>query len=295
MERNALVWDDLRILLSVARGGSNKGAARALEVDPATVSRRLTALEASLDQKLFRTSRGKRVPTDAGTRLLAIAERMDAELRAASRELGEDAARPSGVVRVSTVDAIAVSVLAPAIRVMRARHPAILLELLVTPTILDLSRGDADLAVRLTRPTEKVLKRKRLARLEMGLFAHPDLLARVRVDASSPGRGERLPIVEYGAALTPVPESEHVRAILPSAEVVLRTTSVGSVITAIETAQAAGVVPIAFVARRPGLVRIRISAPPPRDCWLAVHPDAARVRRIRAACELVEEAFAALR
>jgi DNA-binding transcriptional LysR family regulator len=294
MERNALAWDDLRILLSVARAGSNKRAARALEIDPATVSRRLTALEASLAQKLFRTSKGKRVPTEAGARLVAIAERMDSELLSAHRELGEDAARPSGVVRVSTVEAIATSVLGPALGAMRARHPAILLELLVTPTVLDLSRGDADLAVRLTKPTEKGLRRKRLARLELGLFARADLLARVGVDATSPGRGERLPMVEYGSALIAVPETDHVRAVLPLADVALRTTSVGSVLSAIETGQAAGIVPVAFVTESADLVRVRIKPPPVRDVWLVVHPDAARVPRIRAACELVEEAFAAL-
>lgn len=295
MEPSALVWDDLRVLLAVARAGSNKRAARALGVDPATVSRRIGALETALAQKLFRTGRGKRVPTAAGARLVAVAERMDGELLAARRELGQDAARPTGVVRVSTVDVIAVSVLAPALGAMRARHPGVVLELLVTPSVLDLARGDADLAVRLTKPTEKGLRRKRLARLELGLFARPELLKRVRVDPIAPGRGERLPLVEYGSALTAVPEAEHVRAILPLAEVALRTTSVGSVLAAIEAGHAAGVVPAAFVAKRADLVRLRIPPPPPRDVWLAVHPDAARVPPIRAACEMVELAFAKVR
>ena len=216
MERSALAWDDLRVLLAVARAGSNKRAARALRVDPATVSRRITALETSLGQKLLRVSKGRRVPTEAGARLVAIAERLDAELLAAHRELGEGAALPRGVVRVSTVDVIAASVLAPAIGAMRAAHPGIVLELLATPTVLDLARGDADVAVRLTEPTEEGLKRKRLARLELAVFARRDLLARVGIDPAAPGRGEHLPLVEYGAALTAVPETDHVRAALPT-------------------------------------------------------------------------------
>ncbi|MDQ3033235.1 MAG: LysR family transcriptional regulator [Myxococcota bacterium] len=294
MERSALVWDDLRILLAVARAGSNKRAAKALRVDPATVSRRIGALEAALAQKLFRVNKGRRVPTDAGARLVAMAERLDAELLAAHRELGESAARPQGVVRVSTVDVIAAHVLAPAIGAMRAEHPGLVLELLATPTVLDLARGDADVAIRLTEPTEEGLKRKRLARLELAVFAHRALLERVGIDAAAPGDGEGLPLVEYGAALTAVPETDSVRAILPRADIVLRTTSVGSVLGAVEHGQAAGVLPVSFARRVPDLARLQTPALPARDVWLAVHPDAARVPRIRAACELIELAFAQL-
>lgn len=287
-------WDDLRVLLAVARAGSHKRAAKALRVDPATISRRVAALERSLGQTLFRASKGKRLPTDAGARLVAIAERLDRELLAARHEIQESASAPAGVVRVSTVDVVAALMLAPRLGVMREKHPAVVLELLATPTVLDLSRGDADVAIRITEPSEEGLKRKRIARLSMGVFAREDLLTRAKIDPNAPGTGKNLPIVEYGAALTAVPETEHVRRLLPDAVCVMRTTSVGSVLGAVEAGHAAGVLPV-VVMRTAGVRALRLPPPPSRDVWLVVHPDAARVPRIRAACEMIELAFANVR
>lgn len=294
MKTGALAWDDLRVLLAIARGGSHKRAAKALRVDPATISRRAAALETALGQKLFRAEKDRRVPTEAGAKLVLIAQRLEDELVAAQRELAERDEAPRGVVRVSTVDVVAALMLGPALGVMRRLHPGVVLELLATPTVLDLRRGDADVAIRLTEPKEEGLKRKRLARLELAVFAHEALLRARGIDAKSPGTGKGLPMVEYGAALTAVPETEHVRRLLPDAEVVMRTTSVGSVLGAVEAGHAAGVLPTA-VTTRPELVRLALPPPPRRDVWLAVHPDAARVPHIRAACEMIEAAFAPLR
>jgi DNA-binding transcriptional LysR family regulator len=287
-------WDDLRVLFAVARFGSHKRAAKALAVDPATVSRRIAALEELVGQPLLRVAGGKRVPTEAGARLVAIAERMQHDLVIAQRELGESE-EARGVVRVSTVDVVATAVLGPALRAMRKLHPHLILEVIATPTVLDLTRGDADVAVRITKPKEDGLVRKRLASLDMRLFAHPKLLERCGIDARAPGEGggdgAGLPIVEYTGALTAVPETEHVRALLPRAEVVHRTTSVASVMMAVLAAQAAGVVPGAMLPPKHGLSELAIPPPPSRDVWLVVPPAARKVPRVRAACEAIELAF----
>lgn len=284
-------WDDLRVLFAVARAGSHKRAARVLGVDPATVSRRIAALEETVGQPLLRMAGGRRVPTDAGARLVAIAERMQHDLVVAQRELGEGSEEPRGVVRVSTVDVVATAVLGPALRAMREKHPDVILEVIATPQVLDLSRGDADVAIRITKPKEDGLVRKRLASLDMRLFAHPKLLERCGIDARAPGDGAGLPVVEYTGALTAVPETDHVRARLPRAEVVHRTTSVASVMTAVLAAQAAGVVPGAMLPPRHGLAELAIEPPPSRDVWLVVPPAARKVPRVRAACEAIELAF----
>lgn len=288
-------WDDLRVLFAVARTGSHKRAARLLEVDPATVSRRIAALESAIGQPLLRVTGGRRVPTEAGARLVAIAERTQHELVSARREIGEASQAPRGVVRVSTVDVVATAVLGPSLRAMRRAHPELVLEVIATPTVLDLARGDAEVAVRLTMPEERGLVRKRVASLEMRLYAHPELLRRTGVSARSPGTGTALPVVEYTGALTAVPETDHVRTLLPSAEVVHRTTSVASVMTAVLAAQAAGVVPSALLPPRHGLAEIAIEPPPSRDVWLVVPPAARKIPRVRAACEVIELAFERLK
>src|SRR5690349_11411804 len=116
-------WDDVRIFLAVARAGQILGAAKRLDLNHATVSRRIAGLEAALAAKLFRRLTTGSELTPAGERFLAIAERMEAEMLAARAEVAGEGDAVSGTVRIGAPDGFGVAFLAPRLGPLTERHP----------------------------------------------------------------------------------------------------------------------------------------------------------------------------
>lgn len=167
----AFAWDDLRLVLAVARGGTLAAAAQDLGVNHSTVFRRLTALEHDIGSKLFeRMADGYRA-TEAGDRLIDAAERMETEALALDRDLTGRDARLSGQIRVTCSETLAMTVLLPQIASFRARHPGIAVDLTVDNRVIDMARREADVALRAARPTQGDLFGRKLADIHVGLFA----------------------------------------------------------------------------------------------------------------------------
>jgi DNA-binding transcriptional LysR family regulator len=171
-------WDLYRSFLSVLRLGSLSAAARELDLTQPTLGRHIQELEASLGQALFSRSQAGLMPTRAALQLQPHAEAMasaaSALLRAASGALDE----PEGSIRLTTSEIMGVEVLPPILAAFREAHPKIVIELSLSNTNQDLLRRDADIAVRMARPTQSALLAKRLGAVPVGLFAHRRYLAR---------------------------------------------------------------------------------------------------------------------
>jgi DNA-binding transcriptional LysR family regulator len=155
-------WDDLRYFLAVARVGSLTGAARPLKVDATTVGRRISQLERSLGATLFVRRRDRWTLTPTGEHTLPLAERAEAVALEVSRAAAADTS-PVGRVRLTTIDEVASRVIVPLLPELHDALPGIRLDLLCTSKRLDLSRGEADLAVRIGRPSEPDLLARRVA------------------------------------------------------------------------------------------------------------------------------------
>jgi DNA-binding transcriptional LysR family regulator len=171
-------WDLYRSFLAVLRLGSLSAAARELDLTQPTLGRHIQELEASLGQALFSRSQAGLMPTRAALQLQPHAEAMasaaSALLRAASGALDE----PEGSIRLTTSEIMGVEVLPPILAAFREAHPKIVIELSLSNTNQDLLRRDADIAVRMARPTQSALLAKRLGAVPVGLFAHRRYLAR---------------------------------------------------------------------------------------------------------------------
>jgi len=175
-------WDLYRSLLGVLRHGSLSAAARELGVTQPTLGRHIDALEQALGKKLFARSRHGLTPTRAALALLPHAEAMEAAVLALHRAgSGEEEA---GIVRITASNFIGGQVLPEILARLRERHPAIALELALSDRNQDLSRRDADIAVRMVRPTQKALIAKKLGSVRIGLYAHRRYLARRGVPRS---------------------------------------------------------------------------------------------------------------
>ncbi|KTT12256.1 LysR family transcriptional regulator, partial [Pseudomonas parafulva] len=118
-------WDDIRIFLAVHRAGTLRAAAKALGIDQTTVGRRLAGLEQTLSSRLFLRSTGGLALTTTGQQLVQKAEEMERMAVSFERQGEGSDPHPSGEVRVTTTDALAVDFVIPAIEQLRATHPEV--------------------------------------------------------------------------------------------------------------------------------------------------------------------------
>jgi DNA-binding transcriptional LysR family regulator len=144
----AMDWDDVRHFLALARTRSVRAAGASLAVSHSTVARRVETLETRLGVKLFDRNREGYVLTDAGRDMLAGAERVEREMAALERGLAGQDARLEGRVRVTCTDPYVGRILVSALATLCAQHPGLELEVDASDTYLDLSKREADIALR---------------------------------------------------------------------------------------------------------------------------------------------------
>ncbi len=171
-------WDELRTFVEVARDGSLSGAARRLGLTQPTVGRHIDALEAALGLTLFTRSPRGLTPTSAALALGPHVEAMATAAAALGRAASGEAAADRGVVRVTASEVIGCEVLPPILAAFHIEHPGIAIELALTNRNEDLARRDADIAVRMVRPTQSGLVARKIGASRIGLYAHRDYLAR---------------------------------------------------------------------------------------------------------------------
>jgi len=178
MIQRAPSWDELRTFVEVSRDGSLSGAGRRLGLTQPTVGRHIDALEAALGLTLFTRSPRGLTPTPAALALEPHVEAMATAAAALGRAASGEAAADRGAVRVTASDVIGCEVLPPILAAFHAAHPGIAIELALSNRTADLARRDADIAVRMVRPTQSGLVARRIGASRIGLYAHRDYLAR---------------------------------------------------------------------------------------------------------------------
>lgn len=172
-----LNWDDGRLFLAVARAGQLLAAARALGLNQATLSRRMTTLERDLGVKLLiRRTTGCDL-TDAGRDLAQSLERIEGEFLATEANLAGRDAAVSGTIRIGAPDGFGVSFLAPRLAQLSARYPELNVQLVPVPRTFSLSQREADIAVMVGRPDHGRVVARKLTDYSLSLYASTDYLA----------------------------------------------------------------------------------------------------------------------
>ena len=143
-----LEWGELRHFLAVARGGSTLSASKILGVNQTTVARRVAALEEALGEKLFEKTAGGYRLTEVGSAMVQNAERVETEADAFARMVAQRSRKLLGMIRVTTNDVLADCLLTPWLREFTQRFPVVQVETIITDRRLDISRGEADIALR---------------------------------------------------------------------------------------------------------------------------------------------------
>jgi DNA-binding transcriptional LysR family regulator len=276
-----LDWDDLRYALAIAKHGGLAGAARALGADHSTVFRHLSALEAELGAKLFeRLPTGYRL-TAAGERLREAAERIETEVIALDRELTGRDTRLTGTLRVTCSETLAYRLLTAEIARFRAQHPSIEVELTIDNRALDLSRREADVALRAARPKQPDLFGRRLADIEWAVYGSADYLARHGAPSSESDLA-RVSVIGWSEATQGIKAARWLSEMIPRESIVYRTSSLVNQLTAVKSSMGVAVLPCYLADPEPGLQRVLAPIPAiTTELWLITHKalkDTARVR-----------------
>jgi DNA-binding transcriptional LysR family regulator len=284
-------WDDLRGFLALARAGRVSTAARGLAVEHTTVSRRIAALERDLGVRLFyRTASGYRL-TAEGQMALGEAAAIEQSALVLAARARERAGSATGRVRVAMVGELASEWLAPLVPAFRKLHPGIELEILVGIDVVDLTRGEADLAIRIPRPRQPGLAAVKLASLATGLYATRAVLGRRRrVDEASRG----LPLLVYSAAYHALQSAAWFQPVMAGSTTVLMTNHSQVLLRAALAGSGIAVLPRFMADAHRTLVSVSedLSA---NDMWLVTHAEVRRDPKVRLTAEFLRRAAAALR
>lgn len=285
------VWDDARFFLAIHRTRTLSAAARQLSVNQSTVSRRLAELEARLGAKLFVRAPSGYVVSPSGERLIERAERMEAEAVAIEREVLGEAGVVSGTVRVTASDPFGAVVIVPALAELRAENPNLDFELVLDERIVNLTKREADMAVRVGRPAESLVVARRVCDFGYGLYASRAYLA----DRGRPRAPDDLgghDVIFYGESQQTTPDARWLSARSRGARVALRTRSTLAHFHAARAGLGLAVLPCYLADPEPDLVRAVSGVLLARALWVVVHPDLRHVARIRTAADFVASAVA---
>lgn len=274
-------WDRLQYFLMVARHGTLARAAAALHVDATTVSRRVSALEAALQQTLFERAPTGFVLTAAGRTLVPHAEAM-AAAAARIHSAREGGLALSGQLRVSVSEGFGNSFIAPRLGRFVAAHPELEIDLVASSGFLNPSRREADMAVLLARPRKGPLITRKLADYSLGLYAPADRLDWQAAVSAAPLSRAGIPVIGYIPDILYAPELDYLGEIEPGLRATVRSSSILAQRRMIAGGAGVGVLPCFLAAGDPALVRVRDDQVIARAFWLALHRDVAPQPRIRA-------------
>lgn len=275
-------WDYYRTVLAVLEEGSLSAAARRLGLTQPTVGRHVEALEAALGVTLFLRSPGGLSPTPTAQALRPYGEALRAGVHALRRAVTGVEGEVAGSVRITASDVVATHVLPAILADLRARHPRLVMELAPSNRVQDLLQRDADIAVRMTEPSQGALVARRLGAVPLGLFARREYLDRC-------GRPQRLEDLRAHTLIGFDSETTYIRALrargLPLHRdlFALRTDSDLAALEALRTGFGIGVCQVPLARRAPVLEAVLPGALDlALPVWLVMHEDLRSAVRCRA-------------
>ena len=282
-------WNDLRYFLAIARAGTLAGAARDLGVEHTTVGRRLSAIETALGARLLtRTPDGFSL-TEAGRAIQPLAERVAADVEAIERRVSGQDARVEGTVRITTSEALS-GYFVRQLSALTERHPRLMVEILSGNRAFDLMRGEADIAVRIREVTEPDLVVRKLASAGWSMYANAAYVAR-KGAPPSPEDLQGHDVVAFDATMAGVPGAQWLAEHGAGTTVTMRGNSIIAAMNAAILGLGLTVLPCFIADAESALCRLTPRLLGTRDIFLVVHPDLARVARVRAVMDFIIEAF----
>nr|WP_298721391.1 LysR family transcriptional regulator [uncultured Steroidobacter sp.] len=279
-------WDDLRYVLALADSGSLNRAASALRVNRTTVLRRLNAFERKHGVRLFERFPNGYTLTEAGNEVLLAARGFENAIESIERKLAGQDLRAEGLVRVTTTDTLLASVLPAALATFKQEHPGITLDVTTSNAFADLSKRDADVAIRPAVDPPEFLIGRRVSAVAFAVYAAASEGPQQRLDLSS----ARWLAPDDSLAGTSI--ARWMRNEVPSVRPVMRADSLVSLRELCAAGAGLTALPCYLGDPDPRLIRVRPPIPAMATAlWILTHPDLARTARIRLFLDRVARAL----
>jgi len=273
-------WDDLRVVLGVARTQSFAGAARRLGVNESTVARRIAGAERRMCALLFERTRSGLIPTHAGAQIIQQAEAIELEIQAVQARISGMDEQVAGTVRITSVPIIVNHVLAPALPELLTLHPFLNIELIADQRDFSLTKREADIALRLARPQKEI---RAIAR-KVGNFDYA-------VYEQAGRTGDNLPWINYEDSMSDLPHSQWISEysskdadLSPRVQV----NDTETILHCIKSGLGKSLLPLTIGENEPELQRLDgYPETVSRELWLMVHPDLRDLARVRAVMDWI--------
>ncbi|ANN67164.1 LysR family transcriptional regulator [Bordetella bronchialis] len=284
-------WNDLRYFVSVARTASLTRTAADLRVSPSTVARRIAELESGLGATLFMHSQAGYFLTDEGRAMLERAEAVEEQMLAFEREAAGRGGSVAGTVRLATSENFATDLVIPALPGFAARHPDLRLEIVTDTATAQLARREADLALRVVRPTAGNVKLRKVGVMTYSVYGSRQYLKRHPARGGDPLAGRAF--ITWDDNRAHLPAARWFAARSQGIRLALSTSSLPTQIAAVRAGLGLAVLPD-FLARDKDLVAVM---PPAavfsNDIWVVMHADLGGSARVRAVAQFLADTVGA--
>jgi DNA-binding transcriptional LysR family regulator len=285
--RKPIDWDDLRYVLAVADSGSLSRAASMLRVNRTTVLRRINAFERKHAVRLFERLPSGYTLTDAGNEILAAARGFENAIVSLERKLAGQDLRAEGLVRVTTTDTLLASVLQAPLVAFKQEHPGITIDVTTSNAFANLSKRDADVAIRPVVDPPEFLMGRRICSVSFAVYAAATPDGRRQLDDLTQERW-----VGPDDTLAGTSVAKWMRSAMPAVRPDIRADSLVSMRELCVVGAGLAALPCYLGDSDSRLVRVH---PPISEMttalWVLAHPDLARTARVRLLMDHVSAAL----
>lgn len=272
-------WNDIPYFLAVADSGTLSGAASKLTVNHSTVFRRINMLEDKLGVRLFDRLPDGYSLTDAGASVLNHARRAENSISSFERSIAGKDFRLSGEIRVAVTYSMAATFLAPCVAQFQTQQPGIKINVVVSDALHDLSRLDADIALRATTNPPEFLIGRKVYDLSWHVYASKQYIKKQRIPKSMRALQQHR-LVGGDDSLLRLPALKWFHEHYPSKNFVCSASDLTTMSALCAQGLGITILPSHYFA--PTLVKLFEVKPKFIDeVWILTHPDLRHVARIR--------------
>ncbi|WP_457090983.1 LysR family transcriptional regulator [Microvirga sp. P5_D2] len=283
-----LAWDDFRLIKAIADVRSLPAAAALLGINHSTVFRRLGQIEEALGAKIFERHRSGYTLTTPGEEMVALAQRVDEDITAFTRKMAGREIAPAGELRVTTNDSLLVHLLTPLFSKFREQCRNVRLDVVLANQELNLSKRDADVAIRATDNPPENLVGRRAATIAWALYGRAEDFP--QPDGISEESLFEREWVSLGDNLAALKAVKFVQEHVPPERIGYRVNTVLGLAEAVEQGLGIGHLPCFIGDVRPGLVRLGAIKPDfAASLWFLTHPDLRQSPRVRVFLDFLAE------
>ncbi|MES2317504.1 MAG: LysR family transcriptional regulator [Pseudomonadota bacterium] len=267
---------DLEVVMALVRAGNLADAGERLSLDASTVFRTVQRIEKGLGQRLFERSRLGYLPSELALTLAGHAEQLETRLELARSAAQGEAEQVSGAVRISTTDTFLHGLLAPALRDLQLTHPLLTYDLHASNELANLTRHDADIALRATKKPPQHLVGKRIGMVRVALFGP-------RSGGIDQAKADSAVWIAPDEALPEHPSVLYRRKHYPRVTPAYRVGSILTVAELVGKGLGIGILPLFLARGRKDVIQMsEVLDDAETELWLLTHRESRHLRRVSA-------------